>query len=67
MLSTPSSTALTLPAFAFVGGRLWLDFVNTDDARLGTRVDTIASFDRFVAWLAEARIVDVEQIGRAHV
>ena len=61
MPSPPSAAGLPLPAFAFVGGRLWLDFVNTDDARLGTRVDTIASFDRFVAWLAEARIVDVER------
>lgn len=61
MLSPPSPVALLLPEFAFVGGRLWLDFVNTDDARLGTRVDTIASFDRFVAWLAEARSIDAER------
>lgn len=49
------------PALVFVGGRLWLDFVNTDDARLGVRVDTIASFDRFVAWLEAARVVDAER------
>ncbi|MDH5233467.1 MAG: ABATE domain-containing protein [Gemmatimonadota bacterium] len=58
----PSSPAAERPpAFVFVGGRLWLDFVNTDDARLGTRVDTIASFDRFVDWLAEARAVDPDR------
>jgi len=48
-------------AFVFVGGRLWLDFVNTDDARLGVRTDTIASFDRFVDWLEAARILDAER------
>lgn len=45
----------------FVGGRLWLDLVNTDDARLGVRVDTIASFDRFADWLRAAGIVDAER------
>lgn len=49
------------PPFAFVGGRLWLDFVNTDDARLGVRVDTIASFERFVQWLEAAKVVDRER------
>ena len=43
--------------FTFVGGRLWLDFVNTDDARLGVRVDTVDSFARYVDWLEAARIV----------
>ena len=47
--------------FAFVGGRLWLDFVNTDDARLGVRVDTIASFEQFVQWLAATHVVDTER------
>ncbi|MEX2181501.1 MAG: ABATE domain-containing protein [Gemmatimonadaceae bacterium] len=49
------------PPFVFVGGRLWLDFVNTDDARLGVRHDTIGSFERFVGWLAAARVVDTER------
>ncbi|MBL8998563.1 MAG: ABATE domain-containing protein, partial [Gemmatimonadetes bacterium] len=65
-MSAPASTQASTPAgdppaFAFIGGRLWLDFINTDDARLGTRTDTIASFERFVAWLAEARILDAER------
>lgn len=47
--------------FAFLGGRLWLDFVNTDDALLGQRRDTIASFERFVAWLEAAQVVDGER------
>ena len=63
-MSLPVSVdAAPAPAFVFVGGRLWLDFVNTDDARLGARVDTIASIERFVVWLAEARIVDSERAG----
>ncbi len=49
------------PAFAFIGGRLWLNFVNTDDARLGIRTDTIASFERFVDWLRSARVLDADR------
>lgn len=52
--------------FVFVGGRLWLDFVNTDDARLGVRVDTIASFAQFVDWLEAARVVDAERAAALH-
>lgn len=60
----PSRKTSTVPGthtFVFVGGRLWLDFLNTDDARLGERMDTIDSFERFVAWLEAARIVDAER------
>jgi predicted RNA-binding Zn ribbon-like protein len=49
------------PDPVFIGGRLWLDFVNTDDARLGVRVDTIASFEQFVGWLAAAHVIDAER------
>jgi predicted RNA-binding Zn ribbon-like protein len=59
MASRRSST--TEPAFVLVGGRLWLDFVNTDDARLGERVETIASFERYVDWLAATGVVDAER------
>jgi predicted RNA-binding Zn ribbon-like protein len=45
----------------FIAGRLWLDFVNTDDARLGQRVDVIASFSAFVDWLVAAQVVDAER------
>lgn len=54
-------TSTTEPAFVLVGGRLWLDFVNTDDARLGERVETIASFERYVDWLAATGVVDAER------
>ena len=47
-----------VPAFVFVGSRLWLDFVNTDDARLGVRLDTIDAFDKYVDWLEAAQLID---------
>lgn len=53
--------ATLAPRSVFLAGRLWLDFVNTDDARLGTRVDTIPSFERYVAWLEEAAVLDAER------
>ncbi len=49
------------PDLVFIGGRLWLDFINTDDARLGVRVDTIGAFDQFVHWLAAAQVLDAER------
>lgn len=50
--------------FVFVGERLWLDFVNSDDAarnRKGTRLDALDAFDTFVQWLSAARILDAER------
>lgn len=47
--------------FTFLAGRLWLDFVNTDDAVLGRRVDTIPSFERLVAWMEAADVIDAER------
>lgn len=52
---------LELPPPVFIAGRLWLDFINTDDARLGVRVDSIESFQAFVAWLETAHVVDRER------
>jgi predicted RNA-binding Zn ribbon-like protein len=51
--------------FAFVGERLWLDFVNSDDAasdrRRLTRMDALGSFDGFIRWLTEAGLLDDER------
>src|SRR5438093_4958401 len=68
---TPTSTELSTtpppaiaasrirPAFAFVGERLWLDFVNTDG---GTNsVDAVSDFDGLVAWLDTAVALDAER------
>lgn len=47
--------------FTFFAGRLWLDFVNTGDAVLGRRVDTIPSFERLIAWMEAADVIDAER------
>jgi predicted RNA-binding Zn ribbon-like protein len=51
--------------FAFVGDRLWLDFVNTDDAwrgpRRGARVDALNDFETFARWLEVAAPLDAER------
>jgi predicted RNA-binding Zn ribbon-like protein len=60
---SPASVANGAP-FVFVGERLWLDFVNSDDAthaRGGTRTDALDSFERFVGWLSAARVLDDER------
>jgi len=52
-------TRTTRSTFAFVGERLWLDFVNTDG---GVHTgDTIAEFDLLVAWLEAAVALDGER------
>ena len=48
-------------AFAFVGERLWLDFVNTDAERLRPRGDALLSFDGLLRWLAAAGTLDAER------
>jgi predicted RNA-binding Zn ribbon-like protein len=59
--------------FVFVGDRLWLDFVNTDDARRADgvrRSDVLRDFDQFVAWMESAAALDAERAAgirrRAH-
>jgi predicted RNA-binding Zn ribbon-like protein len=50
-------------AFIFIGERLWLDFVNTDDVRRGARLDLLRDFDGLLLWLAAARVLDSERLG----
>ncbi len=49
--------------FAFVGERLWLDFVNTDDIRRGSRVDALSDFEGMLAWMTAAAVLDAERAG----
>lgn len=49
------------PTFVFIGERLWLDFVNTDDVRRGVRFDALHEFETFVQWLEAANVVDAER------
>ena len=53
--------AMPASAFVFVGERLWLDFVNTDDLRRGVRIDVLRDFDTLVQWLGAARVLDAER------
>jgi predicted RNA-binding Zn ribbon-like protein len=47
--------------FVFVGERLWLDFVNTDDVRRSTRFDALRDFETYVCWLEVATVLDAER------
>jgi predicted RNA-binding Zn ribbon-like protein len=52
----------TAGGFAFVGDRLWLDFVNTEaDAEHAPGGDVLRSFDAFVGWLHAAAVLDAER------
>jgi predicted RNA-binding Zn ribbon-like protein len=42
----------------FAAGRLWLDFVNTDEAPRHAQSDALVSFDGYLAWLEEAALLD---------
>ena len=59
--TAPSSPRRTDTPFTFIGERLWLDFVNTDDVRRGVRFDALREFETFVQWLEAANVVDPER------
>jgi predicted RNA-binding Zn ribbon-like protein len=56
-----SNVGVATPPFVFVGERLWLDFVNTDDVRRGVRVDVLRDFSTLVRWLEAAAVLDAER------
>jgi predicted RNA-binding Zn ribbon-like protein len=58
---SPSSTRREGTPFIFIGERLWLDFVNTDDVRRGVRFDALREFETFVQWLEAANVLDAER------
>jgi predicted RNA-binding Zn ribbon-like protein len=62
MIHAPFASTLT-PPFVFVGERLWLDFINTDDVRRGTRVDVLRDFEQLIRWLEATSILDGERAG----
>jgi hypothetical protein len=59
--TAPPSPRRTDTPFTFIGERLWLDFVNTDDVRRGVRFDALREFETFVLWLEAANVVDPER------
>jgi predicted RNA-binding Zn ribbon-like protein len=62
MIHTPFVSPLA-PPFVFVGERLWLDFINTDDVRRGTRVDVLRDFEQLIRWLESTSVLDAERAG----
>ena len=50
--------------FAFVAERLWLDFVNSDNALRGR--DALYDFERFARWLESAQLLDAERASTMH-
>ncbi len=54
-------TSVDNQEFAFIGERLWLDFVNTDVSRKGAPFDTLVDFEALVKWLNAAAVLDSER------
>lgn len=61
ILSPLSAQAPATFPFVFIGDRLWLDFVNTEDSRKGARIDALIDFEAFVRWLQAAAVLDLER------
>lgn len=49
--------------FAFVGERLWLDFVNTETCPRGRGMDALRDFETLMRWLQAAAVLDSERVG----
>jgi predicted RNA-binding Zn ribbon-like protein len=62
MIHAPTAP-LPAPPFVFVGERLWLDFINTDDVRRGARVDVLRDFEQLIRWLESTAVLDGERAG----
>lgn len=62
-MPTPSTRAATAETRGAprLGGRLWLDFVNTDDEHHGRRVEHLVGFAAWTRWLADAGVLDAER------
>lgn len=60
-LSRITPPGLAPVPFVFIGERLWLDFVNTEDVVRGTRVDGLVDFDAYIDWLQIAAVLDAER------
>ncbi|HLV25853.1 MAG TPA: CGNR zinc finger domain-containing protein [Gemmatimonadales bacterium] len=51
-------------AYVFAGGRLWLDFSNSSDARRERGHDALRTFGALLRWLEAAEVIDE---GRAYI
>ena len=57
----PSRPRVVSSPFTLIGERLWLDFVNTDDVRRGSRVDLLRDFESLVRFLEVVSLLDEER------
>lgn len=55
------STPRTSGTFPFIAERLWLDYVNTDDMRRGSRIDHLRDFESLVRWMEISGVFDGER------
>jgi predicted RNA-binding Zn ribbon-like protein len=60
-MSKSNGVSTLAQPFVFIGERLWLDFINTDDVRRGVRVDVLRDFNLLVQWLEAAEVLDAER------
>jgi len=49
------------PEFLFLGGRLCLDFVNTEIVIHGELIDLLCDFEQWITWQATARIMETTE------
>lgn len=61
IVNRPATRTEMRAPFAFVGERLWLDFVNTEPTvRI---IDALRDFEGYVRWLEQAGVLDGERAG----
>lgn len=61
IVARPATRTEMRAPFAFVGERLWLDFVNTEPTvRI---IDALRDFEGYVRWLEQAGVLDGERAG----
>ena len=61
-VARPRPTGTARPTFVFLGERLWLDFVNTDEVHRGIARDSVHDFDALASWLGAALALDAERV-----
>lgn len=61
-VTRPHAPGSARASFVFLGERLWLDFVNTDEIHRGVQRDSIRDFDALASWLGAALALDIERV-----
>ena len=61
-LAAPTVSETRRAPFVFIGERLWLDFVNTDEIHRGQSHDAIHDFEALMWWLEASTALDGERV-----